>query len=73
MAVTVYLKGGTLAVVEGATTVEDGYFIGEAGPRGARTAAIQVRDDRGNLVGSFVHDQVIGYFIHSDGARENSQ
>ena len=65
MAVTVFLKNGVQVCVDRAIKVKVGRFIGDRGVGGPPVAASVVLEDPGGTgVGEFLHDQVMGYFIH---------
>jgi len=71
MAITVYLKNGSRAVIERATKVAEGYFVlsdAAGGGMGMHKPAVELQDDAGAVVGSFLHEEVVGYCIHDAGA-----
>src|SRR5580765_6310145 len=68
MVVTVYLRTGASARVSSATTVQRGSFLlsGSSPADGDAVAALELRDDKSNVVGTFLLSEVVGYVIESE-------
>lgn len=65
--ITVYLKSGQAADVEGAVSVEvDKGFVTPGSSADAGVFALACRDQDGNTIGLFVLDAVNGYAIGED-------
>jgi hypothetical protein len=64
MAVTVVLKKGNELRVNDAVSVDVGYFLERPGKGGRdRDHGIELKDAEGKIVGRFLFEEVIGYFV----------
>ena len=68
MVVTVYLKTGGSARVGSATMVQRGSFLlsGSSTVDSDAVAALELQDDKHNVVGTFLLSDVVGYVIESE-------